>query len=73
MKNIDLKVKKGQFICIVGKNGCGKSSILNAVNGEMIFIDQLYLDEANEKERSQEYFDEALKTIARAEITCNPV
>jgi hypothetical protein len=39
----------------------------------MIFVDQLYLEKANEKERSQEYFDEALKTIARAEITCNPV
>jgi len=39
----------------------------------MIFVDQLYIDEANEKERSQEYFDEALKAIARAEITCNPV
>jgi len=60
LKNIDLKVKKGQFICIVGKNGSGKSSLLNAVNGEMIFVDQQNIEEANEKVRSQEYFDEAV-------------
>ena len=35
---IDLKVKKGEFVCIIGDVGCGKSSLLQAMIGEMIYI-----------------------------------
>ena len=28
LKNIDLEVKKGEFVSIVGKSGCGKSTLL---------------------------------------------
>ncbi|CAG7850245.1 Canalicular multispecific organic anion transporter 1 AltName: Full=ATP-binding cassette sub-family C member 2; AltName: Full=Canalicular multidrug resistance protein; AltName: Full=Multidrug resistance-associated protein 2 [Serendipita indica DSM 11827] len=35
LKNIDMHIAKGQFIGIVGKVGSGKSSLLNALIGEM--------------------------------------
>eukprot|EP00761_Pharyngomonas_kirbyi_P013067 gb/GECH01013094.1/.p1 GENE.gb/GECH01013094.1/~~gb/GECH01013094.1/.p1 ORF type:complete len:1376 (+),score=357.92 gb/GECH01013094.1/:1-4128(+) len=35
LKNIDLKVEKAQLCCIVGSVGSGKSSLLNAIIGEM--------------------------------------
>ena len=35
MRNIDLTVKKGQFVAFIGEFGSGKSSIINAILGEM--------------------------------------
>ena len=33
LKNINLSVKKGQFISIVGPSGCGKSTLLSIISG----------------------------------------
>nr|MBP3283544.1 ATP-binding cassette domain-containing protein [Treponema sp.] len=29
MKNINLTINRGEFICIVGSSGCGKSTLLS--------------------------------------------
>lgn len=36
LKNIDLKIKRGSFVVIIGETGAGKTSLLNAMIGEMI-------------------------------------
>jgi NitT/TauT family transport system ATP-binding protein len=33
LKNINLDVQRGEFICLLGPSGCGKSTLLNAVAG----------------------------------------
>src|SRR5688572_11964798 len=33
VKNIDLQIKKGEIVSIIGHSGCGKSTIMNAVGG----------------------------------------
>ncbi|MBD2092326.1 ABC transporter substrate-binding protein [Microcoleus sp. FACHB-1515] len=33
LKNIDLKIRKGEFITLVGHSGCGKSTLLNIISG----------------------------------------
>lgn len=33
LKNINLEIKNGEFICIVGPSGCGKTTFLNTVAG----------------------------------------
>lgn len=33
LKDINLTIKKGQFVCLLGPSGCGKSTLLNAVAG----------------------------------------
>ena len=33
LKNINLKVKKGSFTCVVGENGSGKSTLLKCILG----------------------------------------
>lgn len=35
LKNINLKVKKGNLTAIVGSVGCGKTSLISAMLGEM--------------------------------------
>ena len=35
LKDISFTVKKGEFVALVGEYGSGKSSILNAILGEM--------------------------------------
>lgn len=33
LKNLDLTVKSGEFLCILGPSGCGKSTLLNILAG----------------------------------------
>lgn len=36
LKDIDVKIKKGSFVCIIGKVGSGKSSLLSALIGDLL-------------------------------------
>ncbi len=33
LDNVNLDVKQGEFICVIGHSGCGKSTLLNMVSG----------------------------------------
>jgi NitT/TauT family transport system ATP-binding protein len=33
LKDINLRIQEGEFVCIVGPSGCGKSTLLNIVGG----------------------------------------
>ncbi|WP_341899052.1 ABC transporter ATP-binding protein [Synechococcus sp. UW140] len=33
LKNVNLTVQAGEFICVIGHSGCGKSTLLNTVSG----------------------------------------
>ncbi|MDD1011415.1 ABC transporter ATP-binding protein [Pseudomonas shahriarae] len=33
LKDINLEIKRGEFVCLLGPSGCGKSTLLNAVAG----------------------------------------
>ena len=33
LKNVDLTVQAGEFICVIGHSGCGKSTLLNTLSG----------------------------------------
>ena len=35
LKGIDLKIKAGDFITIIGTNGAGKSTLLNTIAGSL--------------------------------------
>ena len=33
LKDIDLTINSGEFVCIIGPSGCGKTSLLNIIAG----------------------------------------
>ena len=53
LKNINLEVKKGEFICIVGGNGSGKSTLSKLMNGIYtlkngdIYVDNMSVRDTN--------------------------
>ena len=49
LKDIDLNVRKGEFLCIIGDVGSGKSSLLHALNGDMIFVQKDLIQDNNEQ------------------------
>ena len=38
LRDISLKVMRGEFVVIIGEIGSGKSSLLNAIVGEMLYV-----------------------------------
>ena len=36
LKGIDLEIKKGEFVAIIGANGCGKSTLARHLNGLLL-------------------------------------
>lgn len=52
LQDIDLKIKKGSFVVIVGETGSGKSSLLNAMIGEMIHLPDKTIQEIGDPKRA---------------------
>ena len=50
LSNINLQIKKGQFIAIIGDIGAGKSSLVQAILNNLIFIDSLSENKSTEAE-----------------------
>ena len=36
LRGLDLKIPTGQFVTVIGSNGAGKSTFLNAVSGDLM-------------------------------------
>ena len=54
IENLDLKIEKGDIVCIIGSSGCGKSTLLRCINlleypngGDILFKKQSILDRKN--------------------------
>ena len=45
LKNLDLKVHTGELLCVIGDVGSGKSSLLNALIGDMIYLPEKEITE----------------------------
>ena len=57
LKDIDLKIHKGEFTVIIGEVGSGKTSLLNAMLGEMIYL----------PEQEVEFVGDATRKLSSAE------
>jgi len=39
LKDINLTIKRGEFVCIIGDVGSGKSSLLSTIIGDLLYFD----------------------------------
>ena len=65
LKDLDIEVKKGAFTVIIGETGSGKTSLLNAMIGEMIHLPDQAVKEVGDparkiKEGELRYLEDAL-------------
>ena len=44
LKDISLSVVPGELVCIIGDVGCGKSSLLSALIGDLLYVSQHHID-----------------------------
>lgn len=71
LKIKDFKVRKGEFICVVGRVGCGKSSLINAINGNMIFVPPKYT--ADDKKHDKEFYEKLALDMSKEPVEKAPV
>lgn len=49
LKDLDLSIKKGEFVCVIGEIGSGKTNLLRSVIGDMVFVPDESKDEKDLK------------------------
>ena len=49
LKSLNLTIYSGEFICIIGEVGSGKSSLISAILGDMIAVDEDTINEIGDK------------------------
>ena len=43
--DLDLSVKQGEFVCVIGDVGSGKSSLLSAMIGDLLYANPQFMNE----------------------------
>jgi len=75
LKNLDITIMKGEFVVVIGDVGSGKSSLLNAIIGDMIYLPQNEVDVFGgyEKLATVEEYETFNKRLLSPELKINPV
>jgi ABC-type nitrate/sulfonate/bicarbonate transport system ATPase subunit len=43
--DLDLSVRQGEFVCVIGDVGSGKSSLLSAMIGDLLYANPQFMNE----------------------------
>jgi len=82
LKNIFLKIRAGEFVCIIGDVGSGKSSLLSALIGDLLYVSQDQIDKyggmrkalntvSDQNKFQEEMIDHINNDVFEAPITIN--
>lgn len=69
LKDVDIAIQKGEFICVIGEVGCGKSSFLHAVAGNMIYVPKDILEREKDKTLEQDRLKEISEEVGKVKIS----
>lgn len=74
LQNIDIKIQKGEFVCVIGDVGSGKTSLLQAIIGDMIYLppDEIALYGGIDKYGKKEDFEKLRKTLLSKDLKFDP-
>lgn len=73
LKKMNLQIKKGDFICIIGDVGSGKSSLLSALIGDMLQLSSQRLQELSEVCVNDEYANKTVLEDSHRLIEESPI
>jgi ABC-type cobalamin/Fe3+-siderophores transport system ATPase subunit len=48
---LDIKIKKGDFVVVIGETGAGKTTLLNSLIGELIYMPDQVIKEIGDPKR----------------------
>ena len=64
-----LKVKKGEFLCVIGDVGSGKSSLLNTLIGDLLYVSpELISKHGGAEGMDKEFKEEAEKESFQSDL-----
>ena len=73
VNSVDLTVKHGEFVCILGATGSGKSSLLSSIIGDLLYVNPELKAQYGERELTQEEFKLVDEQANEHQITEAPV
>lgn len=68
MKKLNLQVRKGDFVCIIGDVGSGKSSLLSALIGDLLTLSAQRFQEVGDVQLNDEYANKVVLDDSRKPI-----
>ena len=68
LRDINLSIKQGEFVCIIGDVGSGKSSLLNAIIGDLQYLDPYFLVEEGAEKLNDPTTAEKIKSHTRKRV-----
>lgn len=61
LKSVDFQIWKREFVCIIGEVGSGKSSLISALLGDMIYVAPETLWNLLDKDLNEESLEEMIR------------
>eukprot|EP00347_Sterkiella_histriomuscorum_P019725 403340529 len=65
IRNINLEFKHGEFICIIGDVGSGKSSLLSSIIGDLLYLDPSFLNQYRDAQLNEELIEKIKQESAK--------
>jgi len=73
LKDINLKVKKGEFVCIIGETSSGKTTLLRTMVGETAYVKKDIIKEYSQSDMSVQNLEEITRRIYSDKLEENPI
>lgn len=61
LKDMNVTIKHGEFVCIIGDVASGKSSLLSALIGDMLPVNHTFFNDYQEAEMEQVFNEKVLQ------------
>lgn len=73
LRDINLNIKHGEFVCVIGDVGSGKSSLLNAIIGDLLYFDNDFVETNCDLNVNDPLVSLAIQTFANKKHIVSPI